>query len=128
MISWHIEIGTQQSDSYWFPDFHYQELLLPYFGTGKIEVDEYGKTEYHGEELDRLLARLTYSYTYFEAKAISWEVIRTQCCHPGDNKNNPGSVDKFTFKRKIILQLLDNMIEMIAEAKASKGGLVFLGD
>ena len=127
MISWHIEVNDKTSKQYYFPDFQYQELLLPYFGTGKIEIDEYGRTEYQGEELERLVTRLKHSYDYFEAKTIQWEIVETEFIGEIRNDSRPVSIRKF-FKRQVVLQLLDNIIQMGTNAQSVNGMLVFLGD
>ena len=127
MISWCIEVNDKTSEQYYFPNFQYQELLLPYLGTGKIEIDEYGRTEYQGEELERLVTRLKYSYDYFEAKTIQWEIVETEFIGELRNDSSPVSIRKF-FERQVVLQLLDNIIQMGTNAQSVNGMLVFLGD
>jgi hypothetical protein len=128
VISWYIEFKDKASEEYYFPDFHYQELLAPYLGTGKVEIDEYGRTEYYGEELDRLVARLKHIYDYFEAKSVQWEIIETEFREPIKNDNSSTSTKKFLLKRQIILQLLNTIIQMGTQARNANGILVFLGD
>lgn len=128
MISWRIEVNDKASEEYYFPDFHYQELLAPYFGTGKVEIDEYGRTEYHGEELERLVTRLKHSYDYFEAKSLQWETIETEFRELPRKDSNSVSIRKFLFERQIILQILNSIIQMSVKAQNANGMLVFLGD
>lgn len=128
MISWHIEVDNEILGQNYFPDFQYQELLLPYLGTGKIEIDEYGRTVYQDEELERLLTRVKHSYDCFEAKPVRWEIIETEFSEPTKKDNNSRSTRKFLLERQTILQLLDTIIQMGTQARNTNGLLVFLGD
>ena len=128
MISWQIENGFGSVGHNGFPDFHYQELLLPYFGTGKVEVDEYGRTEYNGEELDRLLLRIRHIYDYFEAAPAVWEIVRRDYYEASGVDRVPNAVTALTFERIAVLQILDQIIDAIVLAQNGNGTLIFFGD
>lgn len=123
MLSWHVEIDRKSAELYSFPDFHYQNLLLPYLGTGNVEIDEYGRSVYQGEELKRLRLRIQHIYDYFEAKPVQWEITQTEYDH-----SRLLSVDKYVLERKVVLLLLDKLLAAIGIAQNTRGALVFLGD
>lgn len=123
MLSWHVEVDRESAEPYSFPDFHYQNLLLPYLGTGKVEIDEYGRTVYQGEELERLRLRIQHIYDYFEAKPVQWELTQTESDH-----SRLLSVDNYVLERKVVLLLLDKLLAAIGIAQNAKGALIFLGN
>ena len=65
MIDWQVQVDGKyppkwdhHRDGCWFPDFAYQEYLLPFFDVGGAVIDPYDGGVYQGEDLKRLRKRL----------------------------------------------------------------------
>jgi len=125
MISWQVQIGGRtptdwdpKRDDRWFPDFGYQEFLLPYFDVGESPIDPYGHTELHDADLQRLREHLRNAEGLFEAKPGKWSLT----------ESSEGKSRTIEFERETILALIGGTLEMIELALARGGAIVFLGD
>ena len=132
MIDWQIMVGFGKwskfpdgydrfKDGAWFPDFHYQELLLPHFHTGKCIVDEYGTTVFSGEELNRLELQLHWLLEKYEGLVEKRWTVTTQ--FDGDEKSTVQ-----IFEGQVICELLEKTLKMIAKAKSLNAQIAFFGD
>jgi hypothetical protein len=136
MLDWQILKDSQYLPNYdrnrdgcWFPDWHYQELLLPHFHTGRVLVDEYSRTEFSGEELERLEANLRWALDRYEAKVDAWQVTTeavTTAASKVEDHNRSSS--RVIFQRDIIVDLLEKTLALIQRARAEDACLVFFGD
>lgn len=127
MIDWVIEIDGKipgdwnpQQDGCWFPDFAYQEYLLPQFDIGK-PIDEYGRTEFKSEELIRLKTRLVDRRNHLQSQPKTWNFASA-------TETQAGRDSIVTIERKQVLAVLDKTLRMIDLALACGGRLVFRGD
>jgi hypothetical protein len=116
-------------DGCWFPDWHYQELLLPHFHTGRVLIDEYGRTEYCGDELQRLEDNLKWALDRYDAKIGAWSVTIEAVDPPELSiEQISQTANRFVFHRDTIVGLLEKTLEMIQRAHAEDACLVFFGD
>lgn len=125
MIDWQVQVDgkfprgwDQHRDGCFFPDFAYQEYLLPFFDVGGEGIDPYDGGTYQGEDLKRLRRRLETWREVFENKPTRWTVTDSSAM---DTK----SVD---LERKTVVAILDKTIQMIDIAISKGGVLVFRGD
>jgi len=125
MIDWQVQIDgkypprwNEQRDGCFFPDFAYQEYLLPLFDVGGAGIDPYDGGIYQGEDLKRLRKRLQNWREVFASKPTQWTVTDSSAM---DAKN-------LVLKRKIVLAMFDKTIRMIDIAMSKGGVLVFRGD
>jgi hypothetical protein len=125
MIDWQVQIGgkypprwNQQRDGCFFPDFAYQEYLLPFFDVGGEGIDPYDGGIYGGEDLNRLRKRLENWREVFAGKPTRWTVTDSSAV---DAKS-------LVLERKTVLAIFDKTIRMIDIAMSKEGVLVFRGD
>lgn len=128
MIDWLIEIdGTlpdgwnPKQDGCWFPDFPYQEYLLPQFDIGGKPIDEYDRTEFNREELIRLKTHLIARRNDLQGQPKTWNFVSA-------TETQAGRDSVATIERKQVLAVLDKTLRMIDFALACGGRLVFRGD
>jgi hypothetical protein len=136
MIDWQIIKDGEYPHNYdcnrdgcWFPDWRYQELLLPHFNTGHILIDEYGRTEFYGAELQRLEANLQWALDRYDAKVAAWSVT-VEVIDPAQPAADPPNrtIERVVFERDVIVNLLEKTLHMIQRARAEDASLVFFGD
>ncbi|HWE39595.1 MAG TPA: hypothetical protein VG406_23805, partial [Isosphaeraceae bacterium] len=125
VIDWQVRIDgldppgwNQHRDGCWFPDFHHQEYLLPFFDVGDTPIDPYGGTEFRQADLIRLREHLRWHRSVFEAKPDAWSVTESS----GDRSTT------IMLERDKILAVVDKTFDMIEFALARAGTLVFRGD
>jgi hypothetical protein len=125
MIDWQVQIDgrdppgwDQHRDGCWFPDFHYQEYLLPFFDVGNATIDPYGDTEFKEADLKRLKDRLVYLQETLDAKPATRTVTEV-------------SADQsrmIRLERQTLLAVVTKTLQMINFALASGGTIIFRGD
>jgi hypothetical protein len=125
MIDWQVQVDgkyprgwDQHRDGCWFPDFAYQEYLLPFFDVGGEVIDPYDGGVYREEDLKRLRKRLECWRSVFESKPTSWTVT--------DSSSHDAK--HLVLERKIVLAIFEKTIRMIDIALSKGGVLVFRGD
>ena len=125
MLDWQARIDGEpppgwepNRDGCWFPDWPYQEHLLPYFDVGDTPLDEYGVTTFEGSALHRLRASLQAARELFATMPESWSVS-------GASSNTAVTV---TMRRKDVLWVIDRTLRMIEVALAAGGCIQFFGD
>jgi hypothetical protein len=125
MIDWQVVVDgqflpgwDQDRDGCWFPNFDYQEFLLPYFDVGDSPIDPYNATEFGDADMRRLREHLMWCRATFEAKSPVWSITETS-----DNQSRTMSID-----RERVLTVVDKTLGMIDLALARGGKLVFRGD
>jgi hypothetical protein len=126
MIDWQIHVDGRlppgwdpHTDGCWFPDFGYQDYLLPYFDVGATRIDEYGSTEFKAADLQRLRDNLA---ALREKLAPEREAFK-----PGARRLRANAIPK-GLDRKKVLQVIDKTLAMIELALERGGTFVFGGD
>lgn len=125
MIDWQVMVDSRDPDG-WdrhrdgcrFPDFDYQEYLLPYFDIGDVPIDPYGATGFHDGDLQRLRKHLHHLHDVVEGKPETWSLTESA----------NGKDSTIRLERAKILALLDKTLEMIDFALSHGSVLIFRGD
>jgi hypothetical protein len=125
MIDWQVQVDgkfppgwDQHRDWCWFPDFAYQEYLLPYLDVGSQVIDPYDGWVYGEEDLKRLRKRLECWRPVFESKPTSWTMT----------DSSAHDAKRIDLERARVLAIFDKTIGMIDFALSKGGALVFRGD
>ena len=125
MIDWQVMVDGEiplgwdrHKDGCWFPDFGAQSFLLPHFNVGNSPIDEFGKTVFDGDDMQRLRTHLLWQRSYLEAKVEKWTITETD----GDRSSS------YTVEREVVLRVVDKTLVIIERAGELKGELVFFGD
>lgn len=125
MIDWQVQVNgdyppdwDRNRDGCWFPDFAYQEYMLPYFDVGSTSIDPYHRTEFQGADLEKLRESLQRSTAAFADPPKSFAL--TEHSGYGSTKFSPDPL--------VMMPIVKRTLEMIQYATEKNGMLVFLGD
>jgi hypothetical protein len=125
MIDWQVQVEgeypsgwDQHRDGCFFPDFAYQEYLLPFFDVGGESIDPYDGGIYRGEDLVRLRRRLVGWRDVVDGKPEKWTVT----------DSSAHDAKTVVLERKSVLAIIDKTIAMIDLAVSKGGAVVFRGD
>jgi hypothetical protein len=135
MLDWQIVISEKErtflpnydphKDGCWFPNLHYQTLLLPNFHTGAVIVDEYDGAVFEGKQLDYLERNIQWALERYEGLENRMWQVTTVFEAFSDFKE---SSQKEEFSGKQICDLLEKTLEMIKRAKSLNAAIAFFGD
>jgi hypothetical protein len=127
MINWHVvtkrKFPFQFPDGYnphtdgcGFTDGKYQRLLLPFFHTEEVTVDEYDGAYFDAAQVKALEQKLVWALERFEKAPSQW------------NGFDVASAEMVVFTRSVILDTLTKTIDMARVVRRIGGLLVFTGD
>jgi hypothetical protein len=125
MIDWQVQVDgkyppgwDERRDGCFFPDFAYQEYLLPFFDVGGASIDPYDGGVYRGEDLHRLRKRLVSWRDVVKAKPTKWTVTDSSAL----------DAKRVVLERERVMAIIDKTIAMIDIAINKGGVIVFRGD
>ena len=125
MIDWQIQISEnfpadwdQHRDGCWFPDFAYQEYMLPNYDVGSEKIELYEDTHFHFADMEKLKDNLVRFVNAFRDPPRVFSLPP----HTGYG------ADEFSPQSSVMLPLVQKTIDMIDVAIKLNGELLFRGD